>query len=664
MKSNIKMTVNKADENKIILSVGMIVKNEEKHLEKCLTALKRLLDRVPSELIIVDTGSTDKTKEIALRFTDKVYDFEWTNDFAAARNCGLKKAVGEWFMFIDADEYLDEDCEEMVKFFNMPEVRNKYNSASINMLNYASKTRVGDRFLAPRIVRLMEGIEFHDPIHEWILQPNPHGAFTTVFHHYGYAFESKKAAEKKKDRNLPLMLEEYKKNPKDMRVLCHMCDACFLDDELKKFENAEKIHLEYLEEARKNITSTYGFAAYLKGARMYIRFGKEKKALEIIQEFLDSGEFTDSVSTLSIYHMQVLAYLNLEDYENAMKALGNYFKYFQLFKDFKLHTLELRFCTHHGTSDYDYENNVMNAAKCCNKLERYDESLEYLEKVSFEDMSFLHLKTYLSIVRELTEKTKNYVHTVKIYEKIDSLGDVDKTDLALYLLEQYYFEHIMEREEFAEAVSKSGIDLPFVNLMKLVVADNSEKNISAEIADYVDSVERWNDGTAEAIFLAMKHDVDISGAIKKMGSKQIREILEKISNAHQEYAQVAFEYCQTEKFSDDIRKFSWMVTALEFAVQSSLEVAYEDRGELYDRFVLALSDYISNIYNPELLNVDDVEVLPELHRFGFYMTLAFTAYNDGDQLGYIRGLKEALKLCSPMRELVSYYLSEFEKSLK
>ena len=138
MKSHIKDKAPVMDKNKIILSVGMIVKNEEKHLEKCLSALKKLLDNVPSELIIVDTGSTDKTKEIALKYTDKVYDFEWINDFSAARNYGLEKAVGEWFMFIDADEYLDENCEEMIKFFNMPEVRAKYNSASFYLKNYGS----------------------------------------------------------------------------------------------------------------------------------------------------------------------------------------------------------------------------------------------------------------------------------------------------------------------------------------------------------------------------------------------------------------------------------------------------------------------------------------------------------------------------------------------
>ena len=66
----------------ITISVCMIVKNEERVLERCLDSLRGLMD----ELIIVDTGSADRTKEIAARYTDKIYDFAWVGDFSAARN--------------------------------------------------------------------------------------------------------------------------------------------------------------------------------------------------------------------------------------------------------------------------------------------------------------------------------------------------------------------------------------------------------------------------------------------------------------------------------------------------------------------------------------------------------------------------------------------------
>ncbi|YAR63815.1 glycosyltransferase family 2 protein [Bacillus cytotoxicus] len=88
---------------KPFISACLIVKNEEDMLRKCLESLQGGVD----EIVVVDTGSTDTTKEIAKEFTDKVYDFEWTNDFAEARNFAASKASGEWILAIDADECVD-----------------------------------------------------------------------------------------------------------------------------------------------------------------------------------------------------------------------------------------------------------------------------------------------------------------------------------------------------------------------------------------------------------------------------------------------------------------------------------------------------------------------------------------------------------------------------
>ena len=87
------------------ISVCMIVKNEEKNLAACLDCL----DKIADEIIIVDTGSTDATKAIASKYTDKVYDFEWINDFAAARNFAFSKATMDYIYSADADERLDEE---------------------------------------------------------------------------------------------------------------------------------------------------------------------------------------------------------------------------------------------------------------------------------------------------------------------------------------------------------------------------------------------------------------------------------------------------------------------------------------------------------------------------------------------------------------------------
>ena len=82
------------------VSLCMIVRNEEDVLGRCLESVKDIVD----EIIIVDTGSTDRTKEIAGRFTNTVYDFPWIDDFSAARNFSFSKATMDYQMWLDADE--------------------------------------------------------------------------------------------------------------------------------------------------------------------------------------------------------------------------------------------------------------------------------------------------------------------------------------------------------------------------------------------------------------------------------------------------------------------------------------------------------------------------------------------------------------------------------
>ena len=93
------------------LSVCMIVKNEEKTLARCLYSIKDIAD----EIVVVDTGSTDKTTDIAQEFGAKVFSLDWKDDFSAARNFSLEKATGAWILIIDADEVLSKDVGDKLK---------------------------------------------------------------------------------------------------------------------------------------------------------------------------------------------------------------------------------------------------------------------------------------------------------------------------------------------------------------------------------------------------------------------------------------------------------------------------------------------------------------------------------------------------------------------
>lgn len=99
----------------IEISLCMIVRNEEKSLSRCLASVEGLID----EIIIVDTGSADRTKDIAAAFGAAIYDFTWIDDFSAARNFAFSKATRDYIFWLDADDYLKEEDQVL---FKEPEV--------------------------------------------------------------------------------------------------------------------------------------------------------------------------------------------------------------------------------------------------------------------------------------------------------------------------------------------------------------------------------------------------------------------------------------------------------------------------------------------------------------------------------------------------------------
>lgn len=143
------------------LSVCLIVKNEEAVLAGCLSDAVRFAD----ELIVVDTGSTDKTKEIAHQFTEKVFDFAWCDDFAAARNASFAQASCDYVMWLDADDRVSSK--------NVEKINQLKQTLSAKMV-YASYDRPeeGVEYICLRIVKRNAGFIWDGIVHEGLRLPD------------------------------------------------------------------------------------------------------------------------------------------------------------------------------------------------------------------------------------------------------------------------------------------------------------------------------------------------------------------------------------------------------------------------------------------------------------------------------------------------------------
>lgn len=149
----------------VTISLCMIVKNEEKILARCLDSICDLMD----EIIIVDTGSTDKTKEIAAGYTDKIFDFTWTENFADARNFSFSKAECEYIYTADADEVLDQENHEKFKALK----ENLLPGVEIVQMYYGNQLSYGtvynfDKELRPKLFKRLRTFQWIDPVHETV----------------------------------------------------------------------------------------------------------------------------------------------------------------------------------------------------------------------------------------------------------------------------------------------------------------------------------------------------------------------------------------------------------------------------------------------------------------------------------------------------------------
>lgn len=210
------------------LSLCAITKNEEIHLPQCLNSVKDVVD----EMVILDTGSTDRTVDIAKEFGARVYHFEWCNDFAAARNEALNYVQGKWVLVLDADEVLTRAI--------VPEIKQAIASESHLVINLVRKEVGASQSpysLVSRLFRNHPEIRFSRPYHAMVddsvqalLQREPHwqvvSLSTVAIEHYGYQAGAIAALDKY--NRARQAMEGYLKNHPHDAYVCSKLGALYV----------------------------------------------------------------------------------------------------------------------------------------------------------------------------------------------------------------------------------------------------------------------------------------------------------------------------------------------------------------------------------------------------------------------------------------------------
>jgi glycosyltransferase involved in cell wall biosynthesis len=265
------------------ISLFMIVRNEEENLLRCLDSVKGIVQ----EMIIVDTGSTDRTVEIARSFGARVFFFEWCDDFAAARNEALKHATGDWLLMMDADNWLE------------PKDSNRIQEAAASGLADAfvckQVTWKGDHIFSQdsqfRLWRNHLGLVYVGALHESLdmfnAPKNLVAAETNIAIQHVPFFDSDEALQRRRERNMLVIEKALEKDPDNIsnRIL----QVCLLDQGGKPQEAAckfEKLYPQFPERLPTSLYLQTGYASLLKS---YGNTGDIDAIRKVLRLFLIDG---------------------------------------------------------------------------------------------------------------------------------------------------------------------------------------------------------------------------------------------------------------------------------------------------------------------------------------------------------------------------------------
>lgn len=290
-----------------LLTVSMIVKNEERFLPECLASIKDIAD----EIIVVDTGSTDRTVEIAKSFGVRLIEIEWPDDFAKARNVGLDAVRTPWVLVLDADEELiRDDLPALTAAIKTP-IADAYNVRIVSVMDRAQD--ISESYVL-RLFRSSPKVRFEGKVHEQVFQSLKRhdmtiGSLNLRLLHKGY-LNAVVEGRSKNERNRVLLEKQLREEPNDGYMLWQLAQTLMAEG---KFPEA----LSAIRKALRNIPVHYPIwiLAQTTYAKALHAHGEPKRAIKALEE----GQQAHPAYT-DFYYLEGLFRMNLGQWPQAEQA--------------------------------------------------------------------------------------------------------------------------------------------------------------------------------------------------------------------------------------------------------------------------------------------------------------------------------------------------------
>lgn len=616
----------------MLLSVAIIAKNEEKNIERCLSALQNLNNRIDYEIVVVDTGSNDNTINIAKRFTDKVYEHPWTGDFSEMRNISISYCTGKWIMILDADEVI-ESVDEIVKFFKSDESK-VFNCMTLKSKNILSENE--NEYILMDLVRLFKNhkdFKYKGRVHEQPFLKEPIGISKITFLHYGYSRVDYNVMQYKYERNLELLLKNLEEGNKSIYNYFQIAQTYGMQNNVSEALKYIKIAYSLIGDKRDNIKS-YLYVDHLY-ASTELKVGNYEKVIELAENAIKINN-----DHLDFYVMLINAYMKKAQADIASKYCDKY--------------LEL-----HNKINNGYI--VSDISVPCNTFCRKDEIIkdkilcDYSEKQFDKIPKFFEQIKNESIKEELKEI---YIYSLLKNKRYDEAylylreKEIEEKDIQILcnIFDKFKNEGCLE-EILANIQDIVNLNDILKSIIEVIYIRKDEVNFNKGIQLHTYNI--WKSKYILEFIYKNKFDID------EFKSINVNEIYQYITYLVRDYKCIAklCEYSKEKFLTKDLATLK-VVTTIEDILILNDSINGQEYDELLDRARLNKLNYINLIYDKKTIrNIDFCNLIGNNLLIWLEINDLIMFYKD-DKLKVVKKLKELIKRFPQYKKLINVFLEK------
>lgn len=524
----------------IKLSICMMVKDEEENIRRCLDSLSPLMKSIPSELIIVDTGSKDQTVEIAKKYTDKIYYHQWNNNFSEMRNISIGYAKGEWIFIIDADEEVSQ-TKGICSFINKKKKSN-ITAGAVKLINVKQndKNKFATVLLSPRLFLNNGKFKYEGIVHNIPVVEGFSEEINSTIYHYGYNSNDPELMEKKFKRTSSLLIQELVKNPNNIYYRYQLSVTYHMHHDVAKALIEAKIAYDLIQKSDEDMRK-YAYV-YLQLEKCYLMNEYYEETIKIADETLAlEPEYFDA------YFFKAHALLLLGKDREGIDSYLNYLSLIKRYDQLSIR-LNLKIQTSSNSQESLHEA-YHNMAVTYYKLNDYDMALEYASKIikdRTDDNSYAI--RILPLYIEVSYKLSKYELIINLINKIES---INIQELCYKNTEKLIsIDNIESIKAFAKLKNSYGM----LNALRY---ENSIGNItSIQILNQLIKETNFNtclEGYYELLYYAMKASQEITHLLMKYSEEKLIDIINVIDKKFLDFPQIVVVYLQSLEYQVDFK---------------------------------------------------------------------------------------------------------------